>query len=205
MSKTETFRKILIEVVSVVFAVLLALGLNHWREDLGEKKLAQQAFKNIVIEIKSNIRSLEDEEEDYQNQIDALLEQRKLLETGEKKGFSFGYNHPVLSNSAWTIANSTGAIKDMDLDVVLELSELYIFQEMFQDNGFSYFKVVTSPAFAEEPLNGIKSVIAQLEISRQFGGDLKRGFEGFLETYKQQIDEVITQEELEQIARENTD
>ena len=55
MAGKDTFKKIFIEIISVVFAVLLALGLNHWREDVAEKKLARKALKNIIIEMKGNI------------------------------------------------------------------------------------------------------------------------------------------------------
>ena len=191
MSRKDTLKKIVVEFVSVVFAVLLALGLNHWREDIAEKKLARKALRNIIVEIKSNIKSLSDVRLENEEKIVELRKTASQIKSGEENDYSIGYNHPIMSNSAWTIANSTGAIKDMDLDMVLELSELYIFQDMFQDNGFSYFKVISSPGYRTSDLAAVESLIAQYEASQQFGTGLKNGLEDFLETYKGEIEEVM--------------
>lgn len=184
----ETAKKILIEVVSVVFAVLLALGLNHWRESNAEKELAERALKNVVIEIRDNIETLENDADDYVARIDTLKITRKRMEAGEVDDFDFGYTCPVLSNSAWKVANSTAAVKDMNLEIVMNLSEIYIFQDMFQDNGFSFFKIVSSPGFQEgNRMTGLRSLSTQLVISQQFSISLKEAYEEFLEEYKDQL------------------
>lgn len=193
MAKKETLKKVLIEIASVVFAVLLALGLNHWREDLADEALAEQALKNIVIEIRSNMRDLEAEFTDYEAQRDTLRARRQKVLDGDQEAGGFGYNHPILYNSAWRMANSTGAVKDLDLDVVMELSALYIMQETHQKHGFDYFRSFTSLDFQkpENKLAAINSNLTQLTISMSWGRQLMEGYKSFLTDNRDQLIKVV--------------
>lgn len=184
-------KKVLIEIASVVFAVLLALGLNHWREASNDQKLADQALLQIVNEVRENIQSVEQGIEEYKAELDTLEKLKTRMAQDASVRISMGYSHPILNNAAWNMANSTGAVKDMDYNVLMGLSELYIYQEMYLDNGFSYFKEVTKPRpdNYEWDKAFLNSLIAQIKISISFGAGLRQGYIDFLDEYKDQLPE----------------
>ncbi len=86
-----SFSKIIIEFISIVFAVLLALVLNQWRENEATKKKVARVMENIRQEIQLN-DSLARKSRDYR------LNLLKEMEAGE---------HLIFSKS----------ITDMDFDV----------------------------------------------------------------------------------------
>ena len=193
MPKKETIKKALIEISSVVFAVLLALGLNHWREDYSDKKLAEKTLQNIIIEIKSNIKDLDAEVLEYQTMYDTLILRKKNIEKGKVVNMSLRYNHTILSSSAWRIANSTGSVKDLDLEIMMDLSDLYTIQEIFQKNGFEYFKAFTSldAQKKENEADFLNSFLKQIYILKSWGKGLSDGYREFLVAHEDKLIEVI--------------
>lgn len=148
--KIESIKKAGIEVLSIVFAVLLALGLTHWREDVNAQKASDRALTNIIIEIHSNILELEQEKKAQEEQLKSVLILQKQVESGEEQTQSLGFSMPVLSNSAWTVANATGAVENFDLQLLMDLSGLYRTQKLFQDHGLDYFKLISTIEFNKE-------------------------------------------------------
>lgn len=189
----NTFRKILVEVISVVFAVLLALGLNHWREEKANEALAEKALQNIIIEIKSNIENIDSDVEGYEVMYDTLVARKKRIAKGTKTNMSLSYNHPILSSSAWEIANTTGAVKDMDIEVMMDLSDLYTFQEIFQKNGFDYFSAFTSldAQKEENELAFLDSFIKQIGVLKSWGRGLSIGYREFLLEHEEKLIQVV--------------
>lgn len=189
----NTLKKISIEIASVVFAVLLALGLNHWREDRNDKVLAEKALQNIIIEIKSNIKNIESDVNEYEVIHDTLTSRKKNIKKGIISDMSFSYNHPILSKSAWQMANTTGAIKDMDIDIMMDLSDLYTFQDIFQKNGFEYFSAFTSldAQKKENEVAFLDSFIKQLSIMKSWGDGLSMGYREFLIEHEEKLTQVV--------------
>ena len=64
--KKLDFRYILIEAALIVFTVLLALALNEWRNSEKQEKVKITVINNIIKEIESNKRRLENVMEYHQ-------------------------------------------------------------------------------------------------------------------------------------------
>ena len=184
-SKKGWIGKLLMEFVSVVFAVLLALGLNHWREASAEERLAEKALVNIFFEIYRNQKDVADEMISYEERLQVVKAYRDSFDKGEEVRYSLGFNIPLLSNAAWNVANSTGAVKDFDQELLLELSSLYAFQEMYQNNGMDYMKYMNSVEFkkAENAKAIIDSNYGQLRTFGQWSKTLSDAYQEFIKTY----------------------
>lgn len=119
--KREFYIKIAIEVYSVVLAVLLALGVDEWRENRKNEKLAKQAEYNIKKEIKVNIKRLEDISANYRKDIiivDSLLN----VCQNSKGEISLPVNSfTLISNTVWETVKSTKTINHIELNTVLFL------------------------------------------------------------------------------------
>ncbi|MEP3388313.1 MAG: hypothetical protein ABJO02_09015 [Reichenbachiella sp.] len=185
--------KLLTEFISVVFAVLLALGLNHWREANNDEKLAEKALVNIFLEIQSNQKEVEAEIPSYDEQIAKVKVFKDAFDKGEGMPYSLGFNMPVLSRSAWNVANSTGAIKDFDLNMLMELSDIYTFQEMYHNNGVNYMLAMHSvDAKKDENAKAIvDSNYGQLKTFKHWSIQLSAIYQEFIKTYGSQYKELL--------------
>ncbi|MEJ2218763.1 MAG: hypothetical protein P8099_19425, partial [Gemmatimonadota bacterium] len=116
--------ELLIEAALVVLSVLLALGLNSWRQHRTDQALADQAVRNLAREIRQNRAEVEK----------ALPYHKTLLDT-------LGSAHPPLGiaarpayvqNNAWQVAQSTGAVPYMDFPLVAAASAIQETQRQYQ-------------------------------------------------------------------------
>ena len=64
---------LMLEVVSIIIAVLLALGVNEWRESRSHKKLADQALATIHDEIVENKKLFETILPHHKELLDTLI------------------------------------------------------------------------------------------------------------------------------------
>lgn len=125
---------VLLEVVSVVFAVLVALGINEWWEERENLEQAREATGSIAREIRRNRSQLlgDDSGSAGMDRMPALDSAIAAYRRGDEPS-EVGVNWQValLSSAAWETAQITGATRDMPLDRVIELAQLYEFQRYF--------------------------------------------------------------------------
>jgi len=139
--KREFYIKIAIEVSSVVLAVLLALGVDEWRENRKNEKLAKQAEYNIKKEIKVNIKRLEYISANYRKDIiivDSLLN----VCQNSKGEISLPVNNfTLISNTVWETVKSTKTINHIELNTVLFYSTFYqLFDIYNQEKNLYLYK-----------------------------------------------------------------
>ncbi len=123
-------QKLLIEVFSIVLAVLLALAMNQWRERLGNRALAATALSNIELELRSNQDLLLLLNENNRSMTAAIKDEDS--ETGNPPAFVPGLQ---LQEIAWNAFLSTGVSSYVDYGTVLMLSKLYSIQEVYKELG----------------------------------------------------------------------
>ena len=123
-------QKLLIEVFSIVLAVLLALGMNQWRETLANRALAQTALANIELELRSNQDLLVLLNENNRSVTASI--HNEDVETESSAAFVPGLQ---LQEIAWNALLSTGVSSYVDYDTVLMLSKLYSVQEVYKELG----------------------------------------------------------------------
>ena len=180
-----TFKTIAVEVFSVVFAVLLALGLNNWWQERSNEKLGEEALKNIVLEMERNMHELDTAMEQLQSQLDLLNSERERYENNKDSTLTLGYSHTVLSDNAWKTANITQAVLYVDPELIMEISDLYSVQELYSDFGNNYFKQYSSLEFNKEgnSFTALNSNIKQVEISMIFAEQLREGYREFFNNF----------------------
>lgn len=185
--------KLLTEFISVVFAVLLALGLNHWREANNDEKLAEKALVNIFLEIQSNQIDVLEEMASYKERLKEVKVYKDSYDKGESMRYSLGFNMPMLSDAAWNVANTTGAVKDFDQDLLLELSSIYTFQDMYLNNGMDYMKYMNSVDYKKEENAEaiVNSNYDQLRTFENWSQILSETYLTFIKTYGPQYQELL--------------
>ncbi|MCV9385488.1 hypothetical protein [Reichenbachiella ulvae] len=183
--KQGTWKKLGVEVFSIVFAVLLALVLNHWREDVLDRKSSNHALQNVLIEIATNRQDLVQEVENLDTLIHQLKGRLGQLKEGQESDAGLGISFTLLSHSAWEMAQVTGAVKNFDLDFLMNVSELYEFQEICHDNGLSIIDRINTMSYSKEIDQEvmITSMIRQLQVQKRWVEDLANAYKKLLQEH----------------------
>lgn len=149
-----------VEAVSVVFAVLLALGINGWRQRSADAKLARDAMARIRTEITQNQENLEGVLGAQSAEIDALAATiDRFTATEPTSGtVEFSFRTEQLPNAAWQTAMMTQAVRFIDFEVISQASAMYELQDMVNQN---VRRVLDSMATAG--VGGKEQVVANLQ------------------------------------------
>lgn len=131
MFKKLPFTNLLIESFSVIFAVLLALFVNEWREDISDKRAAADALDKIVIEIKENKSNLENSIDVHKKTISDLKQLVKIAGGNVPDSIFQGYNFELMKKISWEAAVLTDVIHNLDFKLVSKLSGIYAEQDFY--------------------------------------------------------------------------
>lgn len=122
--------ELVLEAVSVVLAVLVALGVDEWRESKDRMEMADRATEGVIAELESNRAELYDSMEENQGVLQAVREARRADELPDE--FDLNYEYPLLSDASWETARMTQATQFMPLEQVRQLAGLYELQTLFE-------------------------------------------------------------------------
>ena len=162
--------KILLEIFSVSFAVLLALGVNEWRNNRANERLANEALENIKKEILSNLdiakETLALNKEIVEKQKKAFISIKKEIESNISNGiendvhskFPFTFKFSPVKKTAWNSSNLTNAVIYIDFDLIQLLSETYETQGLYSRVNENIVERFASPGLFMQ-----KTISAELQ------------------------------------------
>ncbi len=132
-------KKVVFEFLSIVIAVVLAMGLTEWRQDILNHRQAEESYKNVLKEIQSNYRNLRPDSvamaktiRDMTTWLETSPDQRDTVE-------DFSYELKLLSKSAWEVAKMNQSLTFIDNQSVLEVSIVYEFHDLYVITGRDVF------------------------------------------------------------------
>ncbi len=142
--------QIVFEFLSIVFAVLLALGLNSYKQNLDLKKESEVLSAKIIQECAKNLEKLDTvitQNRDFKTYLDSLRE------LSDPDGFSFNFSNDLLSSSAWKFTQVSRSFQLMDQEFLDDATELYevqnyymnISNQMFQNLGEMLMEIDRTP------------------------------------------------------------
>jgi hypothetical protein len=126
--------RVLLEVASVVFAVLVALAVDEWNEDRELREQASRARASVIAELEGNLAELEAGTVSSRAMADSASAVLSRIRSGEEVG-SVGVQGslPDFSDAAWETARVTGIVSHMDYDWVLQTARVYETQDITQE------------------------------------------------------------------------
>jgi len=127
--KRKSFLPLVLEFISVVFAVLLALGLNSYKQQSDLRDEAKTLTEKIVSECKRNLDLLEvvnAENHNYLNYLDSLSSSKQ-----EITSFRIELSGELLHSSAWNYTQNSPAFNYIDSQLLEKTTEVYETQEYF--------------------------------------------------------------------------
>lgn len=135
-------RKVIFEFLSIVIAVVLAMGLTEWRQDILNHRQAEESYKNIIEEIRSNYNNLEPDSVQTARTI-KLIGQWLETQPAERDTLAeLDYTLKLLSKSAWEVAKMNQSLTFLDNKRVLQASLVYEFHELYVASGRDVFEIL---------------------------------------------------------------
>ena len=126
-------KTIAIEIISVVFAVLFALGVNEWRKNINNEELAEVAVSNILSEIDKNRESLDTTLTNHRHSLEIFKKNINWIKNNEDIRENPEVSFNVITSTSWETAMLTDAVNYMDYELVSELADLYSQQKLYTD------------------------------------------------------------------------
>jgi len=149
--------RVLFESALIVLSILVALGLDEWRENREDEENVQLALSNFASELLQNQARVEDAAPFNQGLRNVLRNRYQTGDIGSVDEFVNmveSYVPVVLQSAAWETALATGSLAKMDYYLVSALSLTYSLQNRYQLTSRSGMAELTSPQnLSEEKLN----------------------------------------------------
>lgn len=187
-----SFRDASLEVVGIVFAVLLALWLESWRDDIERQQRADEALARIRLEVETNRDELKESIVQNQTNIDAIKaaltsepetadEQRALI---EKIGPYLAISSGSMSDSAWTSAKMTDVLGRMPADQVAQLAGVYDTQSYYRDYARFFMREYTNLTidiqYADAGEKAARKFVQHLALLNSIGDQLVVAYSEYL-------------------------
>ncbi len=181
--KKQSLWPIVFEFLSIVFAVLLALGLNSYKENWDLQKESEVLSKKIILECRKNSSKLDSvitQNQAFKSYLDSLLAQETVTD------FSFDFNNKLLSASAWKFTQISRSFPLMDqefLDYATEMYEVQNYYMTISNNMFQNLGEMIMKAENTEPRIFVLVSHYYLTNILDAALALRKTYQGFLNEY----------------------
>ena len=155
--------KLLLEASMVIFAVLVALALEEWRQEQRLLEFADRAQAAVVAEVEANLQELDDTR-------DALLTMQGVLavvlEAGDMAAMEGDLEIalPELSSAAWEVAQGSEAAPYFEYEWVIEMARAYEVLEIYANSSDNVIAAVSQVIGRDATVDHIADIFGWLAI-----------------------------------------
>jgi len=140
--------QVFFESALIVVSILVALGLDEWRENREAEEIVQHALTNFLIEIRQNKARIDDAAPfnlGLRQVLNGHYLEGDVESVDEFVNMVEIYSPAGLQSAAWETALATGSLAKMDYNLVTALSLTYSLQSRYQFTTHSGMSDLTSP------------------------------------------------------------
>ena len=183
--KKIPFGQLAMEFISVVFAVLLALGMNSYKQSLDTQSEADLIKKSILLECKNNYANIDSTlvaNQEFYDYVDSLVH----LDPEDVNNVSFNYSFELLNNAAWKIALNNKAVNYIDQEFLIIAAGIYHTQEFYTDFTSSFYQNLAEHVTRMDevpPYNTALSFYYSLNVMNSSAHELQSRYQEFIDKY----------------------
>ena len=140
--------QVIIESVLIVVSILVALGLDEWRENREDEEFVRTALSNFLIEIRQNQTRVDDAapfNKGLRQVLSQHYENEDITTVDDFVNMVEIYSPAALQSTAWDTALATGSLAKMEYNLVTALSLTYSLQSRYDTTTHSGMSDLTSP------------------------------------------------------------
>ncbi len=150
MKIKQQILKLLWEIPAVVIAVLLALGVNTWKESRSERSAATESLKAIISELAANEASIlefRNDNQAYLDQWQAVLDSMERNNITNIEDAQFDFSFRILSSAVWETSQTKEIAKYHNPNIVRDIAKLYNIQQLLDDIWHTQLNKISSLEF----------------------------------------------------------
>ena len=172
--------ELVLEAVMVVFAVLVALGLQEWRDERQMQEFADRARAAVLAEIGANLEEFRNTGSGLSESVDRLGEvvredDPSLLVDG------ISLTLPDISTAAWGAALVSQATPYFDYDWMIRVSRVYEVSDVYSTIADGLIDALSAVIGGRPTIEEINSVYGRLLILVSVHGEVEERLEALLE------------------------
>jgi hypothetical protein len=140
--------QVFFESALIVVSILVALGLDEWRENRQNAEVIRHALSTFLSEVQQNKARVEDSapfNEGLRNVMHSHYIEDDIESVDDFVSMLESYSPAVLQSTAWETALATGSLAKMDYNLVAALSLTYSLQGRYQQANRAGVTELTSP------------------------------------------------------------
>ena len=140
--------RVIFESALITLSILLALGLDEWRENRQTEDTIKQALSNFLSEIGQNKARVDDARPFNKGLHDVIARRAQdgdITSMSQFISIMDSYSPVVLQSTAWETALATGSLAEMDYGLVSALSLTYGLQGRYEQTNRGAMSRLTSP------------------------------------------------------------
>jgi hypothetical protein len=162
MKLRERLPEVALEGLFVVFAILLALAADEWRDNRQNADIAERALAGIETEMLANRVELLNSREPNLELLGRL--EAEVEDDAAASRLSVQFEYSLLSSAAWQTAQVTQAIHYADYNLVQQIAKLYDLQGLFTESQRGMVQQMTgvggdADRFVESALGHLRIVM----------------------------------------------
>lgn len=162
----------LTEVISIVFAVVVALAADEWRENRQLQQQADAARAAVVRELRANRDELAATEESIEAAFAGLERAAAEIDSGQaRSALRVDLSLPDLSSGAWEGARLVAASGRFDVDWLVRVAQLYETQKLYDVFRIELLRSMGELSLPNSP-ELVPRLAGQVGVLRQLHGEL---------------------------------
>jgi hypothetical protein len=177
----EKLPEILLEAGSVVFALLLAYGVDQWREARSHAEMAARARQTIVEELRANREELNGTYTRNASVLQDMHQQIAAFGKARVTGVRTNLHLSQLSAAAFQAAQSTQALQFVDFGWLVRVAKIYELQRTYtaaQELALGEVSMASGAiSGGENPVRVLERINSRLSTLQQLGQGLLQAYD----------------------------
>jgi len=154
---------LLLEAAMVVFAVLVALGVEEWREGRQRAEFAARVRASVEREIEANLDEFETSGVGLERTARQMAEALRAEDVSLLRGH-IELTLPDFSSAAWRAAQASEVTRELDFDWLIDVSRAYEAYDTYRRIGDAVIDKLSDVMVGDPTLDEIAAVQGRLLI-----------------------------------------
>lgn len=177
--KRERLSDLALEAAMVVFAVLVAFGVDEWREQRQLRSLAEQAQAAVLAEVAANLEELRDTGPSLRTTVEQMEPVIREADI-ERLDARFSVQLPEVSRAAWDAAQLSRGAPYFDYAWLIRVARAYETYEAYERMGDRLIDAISGVVGGQPRIENLSVVYGYLLVLTEVHGQVEDGFAALL-------------------------
>lgn len=173
------FGRMVLDVIGVVFAVVVALAADEWRDNRELQQRADRAQAAVIAELRANRAELERTRPSIDSVQARLAEGARLLAAGDNPALNLNLEFPDFSDAAWRITQVTDAASRLDFAWLTSIARIYEVQRLYGEERSAILQTLGGMGIGRAPPT-VDRLRTEMSILRQLHDQLLESYDRVL-------------------------